>query len=668
MAVASLVGLVAGLGAVGFALLIDGVHWFFVDLVVGDGLSALPSWRVLLAPALGAILVGPITRVFAPEARGAGVPEVMLAVETRGGRIRRRVAVAKAIASALTLGSGGSVGKEGPIVQIGSAFGSMMGQALRLSDENLKLLVAAGAAAGIAATFNAPIAGVFFSLEVILRRFNTRNFSVVVLASVVATVTAVVLRGDAPAIPIPAYRLEHATEIPLYAILGGLVACGGVAFIHVLYWTEDRFTALRFPPQLWMPVVGGLIVGTLGLVDSGVLGLGEQAMDDALSGGKAAQSIALLFFLKLLATSVTIGSGGSGGVFHPSLFMGAMLGGGYGGFVHALLPGLTAPAGAYATAGMAAMIAATARAPITSVLILFEMTRDYALILPLMTAVVTATVVSQLLSSGTVYTIKLRRRGVHIEEEAPTANLMQTLRVSDAMRPSLLTVARDMPVAEVARAMSDDREELALVVDEDDRLLGVISNTDVNEALAGGDEDAHAIDIASSDVITIFPDQTLHHALTVLAGRAVHALPVMLRERPDVPCGLLRRSDITNSYSTATEDLVSGLRRGRLTPVTSDDVRYLELRVGPGSILNHHLLSEVHITEDAVVVAIRRDGVTLIPRGHTRLEANDRVTVIAAQAAVEDVQAIFSGATVPVPRHPAAGPDVPDVADGSPTG
>jgi CIC family chloride channel protein len=244
MAVASLVGLAAGLGAVGFAELIRAVHWFFVDLIVGDWLSALPDWRVLIAPALGAILVGPITRIFAPETRGHGVPEVMLAVETRGGRIRPRVATATSVAAALTIGSGGSVGREGPIVQIGSAFGSTVGQWLRLSEENVKLLVAAGAAGGIAATFNAPIAGVFFSLEVILRRFNTRNFSVVVLASVIATATAVALRGDAPAIAIPGYRLEHAVEIPFYAVLGGVAALGGVAFIHVLYWTEDRFNGL----------------------------------------------------------------------------------------------------------------------------------------------------------------------------------------------------------------------------------------------------------------------------------------------------------------------------------------------------------------------------------------------------------------------------------------
>ena len=652
MAVATLVGLVSGLAAAALSLLIDGTHRLLVELAVGDGLAALPSWRVLLAPALGAVLVGPITRYFAPEARGPGVAEVMLAVETRGGRIRPRVALAKTVASALTIGSGGSAGKEGPIVQIGAAFGSTVGQWLRLGDENIKLLLAAGAAGGVAATFNAPIAGVFFALEVILRRFNTRNFSVVVLSSVVATATAVLIRGDEPVIPIPAYSLEHAIEVAFYAALGILAGVGGVLFIRVFYWTEDRFTALPLPSPLWMPVAGGLIVGTLGLLDDGVLGLGVDAMNRALTDQMTARAMILLFALKLIATSVTIGSGGSGGVFGPSLFLGAMLGGAYGAVLTDLLPGQTGPAGAYATVGMAAVFAATARSPISAVLMLFEMTRDYALILPLMTAVATATAVSQLLSEGTIYTIKLARRGVHIDEEALSTNVMQALRVSDAMRPSPLAVSRDTSIAEVAQRMARDREELALVVDDEDGgIVGVISDTDVTQALARGDYGALAIELATRDVITLYPDQTLHHALAVFAGTAVHGLPIVFRERPRVACGMLRRADITNAYAAAIEDRNAVQRRGRLPPITSDNVRYLDLPVAPASVLSGRRLSEVHITEDAVVVAIRRDGATLIPRGRTRLEAGDRVTVIAALAAVEDVQAIFSGATVPMPRR-----------------
>ena len=437
MMLAVIVGLAAGLGSAGFAALIDGIDWFFFDLIYEDALGDLGAWRLILIPALGALLVGPITQIFAPEARGHGVPEVMLAVETRGGRIRPRVAIAKSFASALSIGSGGSVGKEGPIVQIGSAFGSTLGQVLRLSDDTVRLLVASGAAGGVAGTFNAPIAGVFFALEVILRRFTTRNFSVVVLSAVVATVVAATFQGDEPAIPVPDYQLESAFEIPLYALLGVVSAIAAVAFIKLLYWSEDRFEELPFPPLVLMPVVGGLAVGALGLIDRGVLGLGEGTMDEALNEQTAARAMALLFVLKVAATSITIGSGGSGGVFRPSLFMGAMLGGAFGSIVHGVAPDVTATSGAYATVGMAAMFAGSARAPITAVLILFELTRDYGIMLPLMTAVAASTVVSQLLSPGTIYTIKLQRRGVHIDEEQEPLNIMQQLRVADAMAPMM---------------------------------------------------------------------------------------------------------------------------------------------------------------------------------------------------------------------------------------
>lgn len=294
------------------------------------------------------------------------------------------------------------------------------------------------------------------------------------------------------------------------------------------------------------------------------------------------------------------------------------------------------------------MFAGTARAPITAVLILFEMTRDYALILPLMTAVVSAALVSQLLSTGTVYTVKLARRGVHIEEETLPANVMQTLRVADAMSPVWATVSPNSDLTETARAMGDGAEAAVLVTDDAGQLIGILTNTDLNEAIAL-DTEQTAGDICTRDVQTIFPDVSLHHALSTFAGRSLHVLPVMFREQPEVACGVLRRSDITNAYAAAIERRDSKRRLDRLSPVTSDHVRYLELRVAPESVLNHHYLNEVRITEDAVIVAIRRDGVTLIPRGHTRLEEGDRVTVISAASAVEDVRGIFSGASVPMP-------------------
>ena len=650
MALATIVGAAAGLAAILFSGMIDGVDWLFFDVIHDDWLGGLPRAKLILLPALGALLVGPITLLLAPEARGHGVPEVMLAMETGAARIRPTAPLAKAATAALTIGSGGSAGKQGPIVLLGSSFGSAIGDALRLSEENRRLLVASGAAAGIAATFNAPIAGVFFALEVVLRNFSTRNFSVVVLAAVSATVVAASITGDDPIIPVPQYELESALEMPLYLLLGAACGAIGIVFIRALYWSEDRFSELPWPPLILMPVLGGLLVGALGLIDSGILGTHLDAVNESLVGSMTMQTLLLLVVLKLVATAITLGSGGSGGVFFPSLFIGAMVGGAYGEIAHGLFPDMTATSGAYATVGMAALFAGTARAPITAVLILFELTRDYEIMVPLMAAVAASTVVSQLLSSGSIYTIKLQRRGIHIDEEREPDNVMQSLRVSDAMSPVRVSVSEETPVSEIARALGGDPETSALVLSDAGELLGVVTNVDLNEAISRYDADHldehSAAEICTREIHTVFPDQTLHDALAVFANRSMHALPVVSRDGDGRPQGMLRRSDITQAYAQHIEARAAGRQRQRLAATTaSDDVRYLELRVSRESGLAGRALSEWALTSDAVIVAVRHDGVTLIPRGHTRLSVGDRVTVITSASAADEVRAIFEGKT-----------------------
>ena len=650
MVLAAVVGLGAGLSAVGFSELVELSDRFFFDVLHDELLSGLRSARLILIPALGGLLVGPITVLLVRSARGDAIPEVMAALDSRMGRLPPHGALAKVVAASLTIGSGGSVGRQGPIVFLGAAVGSVVGQALRLTEQNLALLVAAGAAGGIAGTFNAPIAGVFFALEVLLRRFTTRNFSVVVLSSVVATVVAIQLRGDEQAIPVQPHHLESAAEIPLYALLGVLCGAAAALFIRTLYASEERFTALRFPPLVLMPALGGLIVGALGLIDRGVLGIDAVALDDALTGQTALSALSLLLALKVVATSVTVGSGGSGGVFFPSLFMGAMAGSAFGTVVHELLSNLTATPGAYATVGMAALFAGSARAPLTSVLILVEMTNDFDLMLPLLTAVATATVAAQLLSEGSIYSIKAGQLGVVVEEdEREPVGILMRLRVADAMTPVMLTFPPEATVQEIAMAFEADPDPVALVLSEDGALDGLVTGFDVNEALAEGRETATAAEIGSTELRTIHADETLHDALGIFARRGVRMLPVVGRgEEERRPQGLLRRSDITQAYAEGVERGVTQTRQQRLAPIRgSDDVRYLDLRVGRESGLGGKLLSELELTEDAVIVAVRRDGATLIPRGHTRLDAGDRVTVIAAAAAVSEVRAHFEGRGAP---------------------
>ena len=429
---ALLVGLLTGVGAMIFRFLIRGVAWVgyvWIPMVTEQWGKAY----IVFVPAVGGLLVGLLVYNFAREAKGHGVPEVMEAVALRGGRIRPVVAVVKSLASSICIGTGGSVGREGPIVQIGSALGSSIGQVLNLSDDRISNLVACGAAGGIAATFNAPISGVIFALEVIMGgRFSVRYFSSVVVSAVAASVVGRVVLGDIPAFAIPfEYGIVSLWEYLFYPILGVLAAVTGVIFVRSLYWTEDLFDAWKGVREWVKPGIGGVLLGVLALayplamdtlrwgVTPQVYNVGYEIIESALSSHLALGVAAALLVLKLIATILTLGSGGSGGVFAPSLFMGAMLGAAFQLALIRIFPALLAPAGAYALVGMAAVFAAGAHAPITAVLILFELTGDYRIILPLMLTVVVATTLAQRMLGGeSIYTLKLTRRGVRLRRWA----------------------------------------------------------------------------------------------------------------------------------------------------------------------------------------------------------------------------------------------------------
>jgi CIC family chloride channel protein len=426
VALALLVGVGAGLGAIGFRYLIEACTWLFAGHTDPSALGhftnphvpVLGSYVVLVVPVVGGLLYGPLVYRFAPEARGHGVPEVMLAVHQNEGRIRGRVPLVKSLASAICIGSGGSVGREGPIVQIGSAIGSALGQVTRQAGANTKLLVACGAAGGIGATFNAPIAGVFFGLELILRDWETRSFGLVVLAGVVATAVGRIAFGSEAFLTLPPFTLVSGWEYPLYALLGVIAALVGIAFIRVLYGMEDAADRIWHGPAWLRPACGGVLLGLVLLVLPEMYGVGYPVLEGAIHGQYVVGLLLAFLVGKIVATSLTMAIGGSGGVFAPSLFIGAMLGSAFGIGAHDLLPTATAGAGAYGLVGMAAVFAAAGRAPITAVLIVFELTGDYSIILPLMLAVVVATGLSKLLSEDSIYTLKLRRRGIDIEGPA----------------------------------------------------------------------------------------------------------------------------------------------------------------------------------------------------------------------------------------------------------
>ena len=550
---AVIVGLAAGLGAVGFRHLIN----FIQTLAYGspsellDVVKSLPwSYKVLI-PAAGGLLVGPLVYFFAREAKGHGVPEVMESVALRGGVIRKRVVLVKTLASAISIGTGGSVGREGPIVQIGSAIGSTLGQALKVSGDRMRTLVGCGAAAGIAATFNAPIAGSMFALEVILGDFGLATFSPIVISSVVATAVSRHYLGDTPAFIVPAYQLVSAWEFPIYLALGLFCAAVGVMFTKTLYRFEDLFDSIRFPEYL-KPIIGGLILGISGLFVPQILGVGYGAMDLALGQQLAWWLMLLLVVAKLLATSITIGSGGSGGVFAPSLYLGVMAGGFFGMMVHHLFPNVTASPGAYSIVGMGAVVSATTHGPLAAILILFEMTGSYEIILPLMFSCIIATIASGQLMKESIYTLKLIRRDVDIRK-GKEVNILKSMHVKDVMNPQVETVSEDWSLERLSDKIAKSKYNSFPVLNSENKLVGILSFNDYSEAIY--DEDLKFIvvakDLASSDVVTVSAGDDLYTALEKISRYDFSTLPVVSPSDPARLIGIVTKRDVIGAYEKA---------------------------------------------------------------------------------------------------------------------
>jgi CIC family chloride channel protein len=434
------------------------------------------------------------------------------------------VPAVKSLASAICIGAGGSVGREGPIVQIGSALGSVMGQALRVPESQLRLLVACGAAGGIAATFNAPIAGVFFALELILRNFETRSFGLVVLSSVVADAIGRAFFGSHPFLSLPGFSFSSPLELLLYAGLGVLASGVGLGFVRVLYSGEDLADRIWGQRPAWLrPAAGGVLLGLLLLAVPQMYGVGYPVLSLAVAGHYALLVLLGLLAAKVLATSLTMWIGGSGGVFAPSLFMGAMLGSAYGAVAHHLFPGLAAAAGAYGLVGMGAVFAAAGRAPITAVLIIFELTGDYRIILPLMIAIVVATALSNAITKDTIYTLKLRRRGIDIDEPASVSE-MSRIPLSDALAAAPAALSPQADIETMIERFSEGPSTLPVI--EDGRLLGVVSAEDVERAIDEGRRDMRA-EALTHLVPELRAGVSLEEAVRALSAGEEDGLPVL---------------------------------------------------------------------------------------------------------------------------------------------
>jgi CIC family chloride channel protein len=537
---ALVVGIGGGLGAVAFRALI-GYETALALWLTHLFARVLGPFALVGSIACGGAAAAWFTARFAPEARGHGVPEVMAAVAMHGGVMRPRVILIKALASATTIGFGGAAGREGPIVQIGSALGSLLGQLVSAPAPIVRTLVACGAAAGISATFNAPIGGVFFASEVILGDFAPRSFAVVVVASVVSAVIGRSILGNHPSFDASGFALVSPRELVLYAILGIVCALGAAVFVKLLYALEDGVDRIAAPAFL-KGAVGFGLVGAIGLLAPQILGVGYDAMQDVLSGHVALGQAFGLALLKPVATSITLAAGGSGGVFAPSLFTGAMLGDAFGRVVHGLFPLWTAAPAAYGLVAMAAFFAAAAEAPITAIMIVFEMSDDYTIILPLMIATVIASVLGRRLIGGTVYELKLMRRGIDWQRvRRPHALAHMTL--ASILSATSRVAAPEDSVESVAAGVHSDSDAIAIV--DGDTLLGVVSAASLASWMTKDPRTpVRAAMLASPFVLHVH--DSLERAADALVEPDVSIVPVV--DASERFAGVVTRRDVLDAY------------------------------------------------------------------------------------------------------------------------
>lgn len=640
---ALIVGVGTGLGTVVFVWMLRQIGAFTDFVVANVGLIV----GTLSVMAGAGVIVGFMIDRWASEAKGHGVPEVMEAIAIRGGRIRPRVAAVKVLASSLTIGAGGSAGREGPIVQVGSALGSTVGQVLRFSEERVRTLVACGSAAGIAATFNAPIAGTIFAMEVILGRFTVRYFGAVVISAVAASVTSQALLGNKLAIQVPAYTLQNLAELPIYVVLGLLAALVAVLFIRVLYFTEAKFDAWRIP----MPAktaLGMVMTGIVALLVPGqeVLGPGLHVIGDTISQDFPVTLgfMAVLLIGKLLATSFTLGSGNSGGIFAPSLFMGAVLGGMVGKVAHGLWPTIAVNPGAYAIVGMAAVFAGAARAPITAILIVFEMSGDYKLILPLMLATVLATLVAERIFPESIYTFKLKLKGISLDR-GRDVDILQSVTVDEVMTRSVQTVPETMSLVDLSDLFAQTHRHGFPMLDINGRLSGIITINDLDRAVDNGlprRTPAREIGTLRGQLLVATPDQPVGDVLRRMGTRGLGRMPVVDKNEPDHLIGMIRRSDIIRAYDLALSRRAELQHRARRMQLRNlDGTEFVDVVLETGDYAVDKRLVDIAplIPDDCILVSIRREGRVVIPHGTTVFRPGDTITAFVRRNDIGRVEA-----------------------------
>ena len=562
----ALVGVVSGITAVLFRYLIITISSLFVMI---PAILGTLGWLVI--PVIGGLIVAFIVVRYAPEAKGHGVPEVMEAYVLHNGKMRLRVPLLKSLASAICIGSGGSCGREGPIAQIGAGVGSALATRLNLDKQETKTLLLCGLSSGIAATFNAPLGGALFGIEVLAGGILGFSILPVILASVVATAVADFILGDTVSFIVEGFTLGHPIELVFYLILGIVLGVASVIWMRGFYFIEDLFEKIRVSKYA-LPAIGGLLTGLLAIatlylesvfgyvgafgtqpVYPAIMGVGYAFIDASLAGSVVLGALLAFGVLKILATSFTLGSGGSGGVFAPTLFIGAAFGGALGLVFSLVVPGLVPSTSVitFALVGMAALFAGSGRAPITCIVIIMEMTQDYFLILPLMIAVSASFLVSSLIEKESIYTMKLSRRGVHISQGTHIGAL-KSVTVKEIMTESPTILSPEMTTSEVFKIIDETHHTKFPVVVDENKVIGILIAEDLFQAPKREDGKENLVkDLMNPDFLHLSLGCTMDGALQAMMARDEGHAVIVHPDRPDIMIGYITKADVLKAYEIA---------------------------------------------------------------------------------------------------------------------
>lgn len=553
--VAALIGLLAGCAIIVFRESVELVHRFIFEkganlLRIHEG-----GWRIFLLPLLpmaGAVLLIPLSLMFPGKVNGYAFKKFLRRVNLENGVIQGRNMFIKIIATSLTIGTGNSAGVEGPIAQIGGALGSKVGQTMRVSGRRMKVYIAAGCAGGIAGIFNAPIAGIFFAAEIVLLgSYEISSFAALVIASALATVISRAYYGEIPAFPIPDYHVINPfVEIPLYCLMAIIIGVLAVLHIRFFYYVRDRFKALPMHEQL-KPVFGALIVGSIAIAFPQIMGDGYEFIADTLAGKGVLWVLLALIVLKSVATAITLGSGGAGGVFAPSLFIGAVVGGAFGSIMHGLLPEYTAQPGAYATVGIGAFLAASTHAPMTAIFLLFEMTGNYLIIIPIMITAILGTTMAKRLYEDSIDTVDFTREGINIHEGREVA-IMKSIKVGKAITEDVDFISENANINHLLELFRIAKDSFYFpVVNHKGMMVGVVSMQDVKNILHDEEQRVCYLvgAICSRDVITLTPDDNLYDAMQLFDLKGIEEIPVVEDQEDPWVLGMLKRKDVIAAYN-----------------------------------------------------------------------------------------------------------------------